>query len=107
MKMLRVLLAVAAVATLSASIASANPNTPSVDRREARQHARIQQGVCSGELTPGEAARPRAGQRHVRRMEARDKRDGVVTLRERIQLQRAQNRQSRHIARLKHNDRAI
>ena len=107
MKLLRVLFAMAAVAALSASVASARPVTPRVDRREVRQHARIQQGVRSGELTRGEAARLRAGQRHVRRMEARDKSDGIVTPRERMQLNRAQNRQSRHIARLKHNGRAI
>ena len=107
MKMLRVLFAVAAAAALAAPVARADTFTPRVDRREMRQHARIQQGVRSGGLTRGEAARLRAGQRHVHRMEARDKRDGIVTPRERIQLNRAQNRQSRHIARLKHNGRAI
>ena len=106
MKLLRVLFAMAAIAALSASVASAHPITPRVDRREVRQHARIQQGVRSGELTRGEAARLRVGQRHVHRLEARDKRDGVVTPRVRVQLNRAQKLQSRRIARLKHNGRA-
>lgn len=105
MKLLHVVIAMAAIAALSASVVSANPITPRVDRRELRQQARIQQGVRSGELTRGEAARLRAGQRHMRRMEARDKRDGVVTPRERIQLNRAQNLQSRRIVRFKHNGR--
>jgi hypothetical protein len=107
MKMLRVMFAAALLCTATAALAVAHPATPRVDRREARQHARIQQGVRSGELTPREAARLRAGQRHVQRMEYRAKADGRVTLRERAQLGRAQARQSRHIARLKHNGRAI
>ncbi len=107
MKLIRVLFAVAALAALTAVVADAHPNTPRVDRREMRQHTRIQQGVCSGELTRGEAARLRAGQMHVRRMERRAKADGVVTPGERFRLGHAQNRQSRHIMRLKHNGRAI
>jgi hypothetical protein len=107
MKKFRVLFAVAALTALTAMTAAAHPATPRVDRREARQQARIHDGVRSGELTRGEAARLRAGQRHVRRMECRAKADGVVTMRERASLGHAQNRQSRHIARLKHNGRAI
>jgi hypothetical protein len=105
MKTLRVLMLTVAVAMLATTVASANPITPRVDRREARQHARIQQGVRSGELTRGERLRLGEGQMHVRRMERRAKSDGVVTPRERARLGHAQNRQSRHIYRLKHNDR--
>lgn len=107
MKTFRMLFAAALLCAATSAIAAAHPATPRVDRREARQHARIEQGVRSGELTPREAARLRAGQRHVHRMELRAKADGHVTLRERAQLGRAQARQSRHIARLKHNGRAI
>ena len=103
MKFFRILFAMAAVAALTAATADAQTLTPRVDRREARQHARIRQGVRSGELTPREAARLRAGQVHVRRMEHRAKSDGVVTLGERVRLNRAQNRR---IAHLKHNRRA-
>jgi len=91
----------------TAGLASANPYTPRVDRREARQHARIRQGVESGRLTPGEAARLHMGQAHVRRMEYRAKADGVVTPRERVRLNRAENHQSRRIYRLKHNARSL
>ena len=107
MRMLRTLLVVAALAALTAATAQAGTYTPRVDRREARQQARIRQGVRSGELTPREAARLRMGERHIRRMERRDKADGVVTPRERRQLNRAENRESRRIAHLKHNRRAI
>lgn len=105
MKSLRTLVLIAAFAALSSVAASADPATPRVDRREARQHQRITQGVRSGELTRGEARHLRAGQAHLRRMECRAKADGVVNARERARLTHAQNRQSHHIARLKHNAR--
>lgn len=105
MKRLSRIVLIAAVATLAASAAFAGTVTPRIDRREARQHARIHQGVKSGELTRGEATRLRAGQRHVRRMERRAKSDGTVTPGERARITRAQNHQSREIHRLKHNAR--
>ncbi len=104
MKSLRVLILTLTLATAVAAVASAQTATPRIDRREARQQARIRQGVRSGELTRGEAARLRAGERHIDRMEARAKSDGVVTPRERARITRAQNRESRRIHRLKHND---
>src|SRR5437762_4228726 len=94
-----------ALLTTTAGLASANPYTPRVDRREARQHARIHRGVASGRLTPGEAARLRAGQARVHGMEYRAKADGVVTPGERVRITRAQNRQSRQVFRLEHNAR--
>ena len=105
MKRLLTLLLVASLAVIVVDVASANDATPRVDRREVRQHMRIREGVRSGELTRGEAGRLRAGQGHVRRMERRMKSDGCVTRGERARLTHAQNRQSRHIARFKHNDR--
>jgi len=105
MKSIRLLILTLAVATLTATIASAQTATPRIDRREARQSARIHQGVKSGELTPGEAARLRAGERHIDRMETRAKADGKVTPQERARITRAQNRESHRIYRYKHNDR--
>jgi len=104
-KVMGVMLAVAVLVVLGASMASACTSTPRVDRREARQQARIAQGVRSGRLTPGEAARLEHGQARVDRVEDRAKADGVVTPRERARLARAQNHQSRRIHRLKHNAR--
>ena len=95
----------AAVLTSFAGFASAHPATPRIDRREARQHVRIQQGVRSGELTGREQARLHMGQRHIHRMELRAKSDGRVTMRERGRIARAQNRESRAIYRKKHNAR--
>lgn len=90
-----------------AGIASAHTYTRRVDRREARQQARIGQGVCSGRLTPGETIRLERGQRRVQRAERWAKADGRVTVRERARLERMQDRQSRRIHRLKHNVREL
>jgi hypothetical protein len=93
--------------TLTAGIAAAGTATPRVSRREARQNARIQQGVASGQFTPREAARLYAEQRRVHRMKWLAKSDGVVTPAERFHLAHAQNHLSREIFGLKHNPRTI
>ena len=85
--------------------ALAQTNTPRIDQREANQADRIEQGMNSGALTPGETARVDRGQARVQAAEAAAKADGKVTKRERIALTRAQNHQSRKIHRLKHNAR--
>ncbi|HZS11958.1 MAG TPA: hypothetical protein VFA38_06890 [Nitrospirales bacterium] len=77
--------------------------TPGVDAREARQQGRIADGVASGQLTPREAARLERGEARIDRMEQRAKADGVVTPKERAKLQGALNRESRAIARQKHD----
>ncbi len=102
---LRLIAVTVVVAALAAGSAFANTATPRVNRREVRQQARIQRGVKSGELTRGEANRLERGQAHVDAMKDRAKADGVVTPKERARLNHAQNRQSRRIHRLKHNDR--
>lgn len=99
------LVAFASLALADGTPSKASTATPRVERREARQHARIRQGVKSGELTRGEAANLRHGQRHVARMERRAKADGVVTPAERARLNHAQNVQSKKIYRKKHNAR--
>ena len=107
MKTVRMLFAVAALAMFTTAVAGAHDMTPRVDRREARQEMRIHQGMRNGQLTPREAARLQRGQRHVQRMECRAKSDGFVSMRERARMGHAQNRQSRHIMRFRHNGRSI
>jgi len=99
---------IAALALMTfASIASAHPATRRADARQHRQHVRIHEGVRCGDLTRYEARRLGKGQAHVRRMERRMKSDGSVSLRERARLDRAQDRQSRRIYRLRNNGRTI
>jgi hypothetical protein len=54
-------------------------------------------------LTGKEAARLEKGQEHVQKVEDKAKADGVVTKKERARIQQAENVQSRHIARQKHD----
>lgn len=90
------LIALAALGTESAEAARR-------DRRQNHQGARIRQGVRSGELTQGEARAVQAQQGHVRRIERRAEADGVVTEAEKLRIEKAQDRSSRQIYRLKHN----
>jgi hypothetical protein len=93
-------------AALAAFATASYAGTVREERREANQQARIAQGARSGALTPRETARLERGQAHVDRMEARAKaNDGKIGPVERNRIERAQNRQSRRIHRLKHNAR--
>jgi hypothetical protein len=85
--------------------AQSSTDTPRIDKREAIQTDRIEQGMNSGALTPGETARLDRGQARIQADEAAAKADGTVTRRERVALTRVQNHQSRKIYRLKHNAR--
>jgi hypothetical protein len=107
MKALHLLILATVFTAVTTSLASAHPRTPRVDRRQATQHMRIHDGVRRGELTSGERARLRASQRHVRRLERRAISDGTITRQERRHIERAQDLQSRRIARMKHNRRSI
>lgn len=77
--------------------------TPGIDKRQAEQQKRIDQGVQSGQLTAKEAARLEKGQERVQTMEDKAKADGKVTKQERARIQHAQNVQSRHVAKQKHD----
>lgn len=79
------------------------PKTPVITKRQAKQHARIHQGVKSGELTKGEAAKLRAEQRKIAAEKRVAKADGKVTPAEKRIITKDQNKASRDIYRLKHN----
>src|SRR2546423_743972 len=96
----RMIIALIAAVALPAAAQTA---TPRVDARQANQEARIQQGVQSGQLTSKEAAKLEKGQARVQAMENKAKADGKVTPKERAQLAKAQNKQSRKIAKQKHD----
>ena len=91
----------ALVAILTAPAAYAGP----VKQREARQHARIRQGVRSGELTRGEAKVLNREQRTIGQARKGALADGHIGPREARALSRMQNQASRDIFRLKHNGR--
>ena len=76
-----------------------------VDQRHARQGARIEQGVASGRLTRGEAARDYRQQNRIAVDEYRMRANhgGHLTAAERGRLQYRENRASNRIYRTKHN----
>lgn len=96
----RLLAALVAAAVLPVAAQTA---TPRVDQRQVNQDQRIQQGVKSGELTSKEAAKLQAGQAKVQAQETKAKADGNVTGKERARLAKSQNKQSRKIAKQKHD----
>ena len=93
-----------ALSTLVLTSAYAGTRDPSVNKRQHRQHARIVDGVKSGELTHPEAKALRAEQRAIRAEEREFKADGVLTRGERRELHRDLNESSRDIYREKHDN---
>ncbi len=77
--------------------------TPVLDKREANQQRRIEQGTASGQLTPREEGRLKRRADRLEAHEAKAKADGVVTPGERARLERETNRNSHVIAREKHD----
>ena len=73
------------------------------ERRDVVNNERIEQGIRTGQFTPREAARLRQRQARIERLEARARRDGVITERERVRIEVAQNDLSRAIFREKHD----
>ena len=79
--------------------------TPRVDARQARQDARIAQGVANGSLTRCEADRLDDRTDRVRATEARYRASGGVDARERRDLARRQNSLSADIHEQRHDGR--
>lgn len=102
MKMSKIVAALFAAA-LALPVLAQTASTPRIDQREANQQRRIDQGVQSGALTQKEAARLEKGQDKVEKMEDKAAADGKVTAKERARIEKAQDRQSRRIARQKHD----
>ncbi len=97
---------VGAVAMTLAGLAVAQTATPNLDKRQANQQARIDQGVASGQLNANEANRLEKRETKLAADEAAAKADGKVTRAERIRLQREADRNSRAIHRQKHDGQA-
>ncbi|HJT22602.1 MAG TPA: hypothetical protein VJ746_19170 [Nitrospira sp.] len=73
-------------------------------QRDVNQESRIEQGLKSGQLSSGEAARLEKGEARIDKMESRASKDGTLSQAEAAKIQRAQNQESQDISRLKHND---
>lgn len=76
-----------------------------IEKREALQEKRIEQGEKSGELTKREEKRLEKQQQHVKNMEAKALEDGKITKGEFKKIEKAQDHASNDIHRKKHNKR--
>ena len=97
------LITAAVLAALSLPALAQTTSTPRIDQRQANQERRIDQGVQSGQLNQKEAARLEKGQARLQKMEDKAVADGKVTARERRKIERTQDKQSRKIARERHD----
>ena len=102
------IIAVLVTAALSAPAWAQAPGSSTgagIDAREANQQRRIEQGIKSGTLTPGETkrleGREMSIQRQEERMRARD--GGQLTKQDRAVLNRRLDNTSRAIYNKKHN----
>jgi len=71
--------------------------------RNVDQQQRIEQGLKSGQLSTGEAARLENGEARINRMESNALKDGNLSPAEKARIQGAQNQESRRIYADKHN----
>jgi hypothetical protein len=73
-------------------------------QRDINQESRIEQGLKSGQLSTGEAAKLERGEARIDRMEKNALKDGNVSQQEANRINRAQNVESGRINALKHNE---
>ena len=98
-KMIVGLTLIGLVAVFGISSASAGR----VGERQIYQGRRIHQGIHSGALTRNETRYLAREQHRIQHAKRHAWYDGRLTHRERVRLEKMQNRSSRHIYRLKHN----
>jgi len=103
----RIILTAALVAMTSAGAATGasawGTSTYDIDRSQANQAARINQGVRDGSLTRREAEALKSEQARIQALESAAKRDGVITRGEYAAIRNAQENASRHIYRERHD----
>jgi hypothetical protein len=94
----------AGVVTLGSLPAVAGPYNSIINQVQSEQEQRIQQGLYSGRLTPGEFRRLENQQARIRATEAQMRADGRLTPGEKTQLAQMQARANRDIYCYKHNN---
>ncbi|APW43980.1 hypothetical protein [Rhodoferax saidenbachensis] len=82
----------------------AQTTAASTVQRDVNQQTRIEQGLQSGSLNTREAGRLEKEESRIDQLQAKDLKDGKLTLRERTQLRRAQDHASQDIHAAKAND---
>jgi hypothetical protein len=77
--------------------------TGSEVQRDINQENRVEQGLKSGQLSTGEAAKLERGEARIDRMESNAQKDGNLSSQEAARIQRAQNQESGRINKLENN----
>jgi hypothetical protein len=72
-------------------------------QRDINQENRVEQGLKSGQLSTGEAAKLERGEARIDRMESNAQKDGNLSPQEAARIQRAQNQESGRINKLENN----
>lgn len=85
------------------SVGAYAQSTAGTVQRDVNQQTRIEDGLQSGSLNVKEAGRLEKEESRIDRLQAKDMKDGKLTLRERAQLRRAQNQASQDIHAAKTN----
>jgi hypothetical protein len=96
-------LTLAAAASFAQATGAASAATPGIDKRQANQEKRIDQGIASGELNKRETRRLEKQQARINRAENKAKTDGVVTTVERKRLHKMEDKASANIYQQKHD----
>ena len=93
------------VAVLTLAAATAFAQQGEVNKRIENQKDRIEAGVDQGQLTDKEAARVERHDKEIHAQEKKDRKEngGNLTNKEKAQLNRELNRNSRQIHRARHN----
>ncbi len=105
---MKTILTFAAFATMLGTLAVPNsasafvPGRPRVNEVNGRlnnEQRRINNGVVTGRLSPGQASRLERGEQHIQRQENRDRamHNGHLTWRERLHLNHEENREAHRI----------
>lgn len=100
---MRVLIALALI--MSAPFASAvfAQTVGTEVQRDVNQENRIEQGLKSGQLSTGEAAKLERGEARIDRMESNAQKNGNLSPQEAARIQQAQNQESGRINKLENN----
>src|SRR5262245_15146304 len=97
------LIAIAFILSAPFAVSAFAQTVGSEVQRDINQENRIEQGLKSGQLSTGEAARLEQGEARIDKMESRALRDGILSPQEAARIQRAQHQESEAINREKHN----
>jgi high-affinity K+ transport system ATPase subunit B len=100
-------LAISGAAFAQASAPKAPLATPKLDKMQANQQKRIEQGESTGQLTPHEANKLEKKEAVLQKHEDAAKADGKVTSAERKKMLREANRDSKKIHSQKHDAQKI